>query len=240
MATTINKQRLLTQLFNAARKAGEAAGEGEPRPVLHEFVYALCREGATREQADQAFENLCERFFDWNEVRVSSHRELEEALGCLSNAAARAERISAFLHEVFETEFSFDLDKQLLKKGLKLAVKQLAGYQAFSEYVGAWVMQRSLGGHAIPIDPPTLRITRRLGLVDCGHADAEAARASLEHIVPKAKGPLFTEAVSRLADKYCREQEPRCPACPLVGECAYAQEHGVEQLATTSRRPKPR
>ena len=171
MATTINKQRLLTHLFNAARKAAEAEPEPEPRPVLHEFIYALCREGATPRTGRPAFSNLCERFFDWNEVRVSSLRELEEAFDGLPNAAARAERLSAFLHEVFETEFSFDLDKQLLKKGLKLAAKQLAGYQAANDYVGAWVMQRSLGGHAIPLDAPTLRCARRLGLVDGDHQD---------------------------------------------------------------------
>ena len=169
MATTINKQRLLTHLFTATRKTVDADPEAEPRPVLHEFIYALCREDATREEADRAFQNLCERFFDWNEVRVSSLRELEEAFAGLSNAAGRAERLSAFLREVFDTEFSFDLDKQLLKKGLKLAAKQLAGYQAANEYIGAWVMQRSLGrprhpaGRAdAPLRPP-FRLARRRG-----------------------------------------------------------------------------
>src|SRR5436305_306861 len=104
MATTINKQRLLAHLFNAARKAAEAAPDSGPRPVLEEFIFALCRQGASREQAERAYCNLAERFFDWNEVRVSSHRELEEALDGLPDAAARAERLSSFLHEVFETE----------------------------------------------------------------------------------------------------------------------------------------
>jgi endonuclease-3 len=239
MATTINKQRLLTHLFSAARKAADAQSELEPRPVLSEFIYALCRAGASRDQADRAFDNLVERFFDWNEVRVSSHRELEEALSCLPNPSARAERLSTFLHEVFETEFSFDLDKPLLKKGLKLAAKQLAGYQASDDYITAWVIQRSLGGHAIPIDAPTLRCARRLGLVDEGHGDAETARATLEHLVPKAKGAQFTEIVSRLADKYCWEEEPHCTACPMAGDCAHAQEIGVE-LLPAGRRPKPR
>ncbi len=241
MATTINKQRLLTHLFQAARKAVEAESESEPRPVLNEFIYALCRAGASQAQAEEAFHNLVERFFDWNEVRVSSHRELEEALASLPNAAARAERLSAFLHEVFETEFSYDLDKQILKKGLKLAAKQLAGYQAADDYVTAWVIQRSLGGHAIPIDAPTLRCARRLGLVDGHQDDAEAARASLEHLVPKAKGAQFTDMMSCLADKYCWEEEPNCSACPMAGECAYAQEVGVETLSVAGgRRPKSR
>jgi endonuclease III len=240
MATTINKQKLLTHVFNAARKTADAAPDPEPRPVLQEFIYALCREGAGRDEADLAFRNLCERFFDWNEVRVSSVRELEEAFAGLPNAAARAERLSTFLREVFDTEFCFDLDKQLLKKGLKLAAKQLAGYQAYNEYIGAWVMQRSLGGHAIPVDAPTLRCGRRLGLLEGAHEDIEAARASLEHLVPKAKGPQFTELMSCLADKYCWEEDPHCSACPLARECAYAQEAGVVEPIANGRRPKPR
>ncbi len=240
MATTINKQKLLNHLFQAARKAAEAEPGPEPRAVLDEFIYALCQEGASREEAEQAFRNLIERFFDWNEVRVSSHRELEEAFAGLPNAAARAERLSAFLHEVFETEFSFDLDKPLLKKGLKLAAKQLAAYQAADDYIIAWVIQRSLGGHAIPIDAPTLRCARRLGLVDGAHEDAEAARASLEHLVPKAKGAQFTDVMSCVADKYCHEEDPQCGACPMACECAFAQEQAVEPLANSHRRPKPR
>jgi endonuclease-3 len=238
MATTINKQRLLTHLFSAARKGGDTAAPGEARSVLQEFVYALCRQGATREQADRAYRNLCQRFFDWNEVRVSSLRELEDAMAGLPDAAGRAERLSSFLREVFETEFSYDLDKQLQKKGLKLAAKQLGGYQASDDYACAWVIQRSLGGHAIPLDAPTLRCARRLGLVDAG-GDDEAARASLEHIVPKAKGAHFTEAVSCLAGKYCHDDDPHCSACPMAGECAHAQEMGVE-VVTVNRRPKPR
>ncbi len=143
MATTINKQRLLTHLFNATKKAVDVDSDVEPRPVLHEFIYALCREDATREEGDRAFQNLCDRFFDWNEVRVSSIRELEEAFAGLSNPLGRAERLSAFLREVFDTEFSFDLDKQLLKKGLKLASQAVGGLS------GGQRIHRRLGNAAI-------------------------------------------------------------------------------------------
>ena len=63
MSTTINKQRVLTQLLATAPKtAGD--GGGAARPVLEQFIYALCREGATREQADRAYAHLQGRFFD--------------------------------------------------------------------------------------------------------------------------------------------------------------------------------
>jgi endonuclease-3 len=236
MATTINKQRLLSQVLAAAPKnAGDGGGA---RPVLEQFIYAICREGATREQADAAYRHLQERFFDWNEVRVSSVRELEEAFEGLSGAELRAQRLVAFLQEVFETTFSFDLEG-LQKKGLKQAAKQLGRYQAANEYAVSWVVQRTLGGHAIPLDAPTLRCARRLGLVEGG--DEAEARASLEHLVPKAKGPAFTDQISHLAGEYCAEDEPNCPACPLSGDCPTAQESGALGVAAgRSHRPKPR
>lgn len=240
MATTVNKQRLVANLLTLGKKKAEPAAE--PMPVLEEFIYGLCRENATREQADRAYAYLRERFFDWNEIRVSSTRELEEAFSGMSQAELRSQRLIAFLQEVFETTYSFDLDG-LLKKGLKQAAKQLSRYQAHNEYVGAWVVQRSLGGHAIPLDPPTLRCTQRLGLVEDGAENQEALRNTLEHLIPKAKGSTFSDLVSQLAEDYCWEESPRCPACPMSDSCHAALEGTFSTSNGSAKRahkPKPR
>ena len=237
MATTINKQRLITQLFSTAKKTVEP--DDEARPVLEQFIYGLCRQNATREQADEAYRYLQEKFFDWNEIRVSSLRELEEAFAAMSESEARAQRLVSFLQEVFEIHFSFDLDK-LQKEGLKQAAKKLSRYEAADEYTVSWVVQRSLGGHAIPVDAPTLRCVGRLGLTE-GEPEEAEARATLEHLVPKAKGPMFTDVVSLVAGEYCWEEQPQCSSCPLSGECAHAQENGIESAAPTrAHRSKPR
>src|SRR5262245_46105062 len=107
MATTINRQRVLSRLLESP--LGDV-NDPEPLPVLEQFVFALCRENATDEQARAAYKNLESKFFDWNEVRVSSVRELEEALAGLPDAESRAQRLIAFLQEVFETTYSFDLE----------------------------------------------------------------------------------------------------------------------------------
>jgi len=230
MATTINKHRVLNQLLAAAPGSEP---ETTTLPVLEQFIYGLCRSDASPEQADRAFKNLRAKFFDWNEIRVSSVREIEDALIGLGNTESRAQRLLSFLQEVFETTFSFDLDL-LLKKGLKQAAKQIQRYQAADDYLVAWVTQRSLAGHAIPVDQATLRIAQRLQLVG-DNDDVETARGSLEHLVPKAKGVAFTEAVSRIAEESCWENEPACGNCSLCGECPSAQET-PERLV----RPKPR
>jgi endonuclease-3 len=250
MPTTTNKQRLLNQLLASqgacphAKCSEPPASEGRDArglPVLEQFIYGLCREGGTAEQADRAFHCLRSRFFDWNEVRVSSQREVEEAFGDLPDRAVRAQRLISFLQEVFETTFSFDLEP-LHKKGLKQAAKQLARYQAANDYVVGWVMQQSLGGHAIPLDLPMLRVLRRLGLTDGDQDDLEAVRGSLEHLIPKARGPIFSEVVSRLANDVCHEGEPTCAECPLCADCPTAQEASSHEGLVVGRavRPKPR
>jgi endonuclease III len=235
MATIVNKQRLLTHIFSTLTKSGKAA-EPEGRPVLEQFVFALCREGTTRDLADQAFAAMRERFYDWNEVRVSSVREVADTLDMLPNGEARALRIVEFLQEVFETTFSFDLDG-LHKKGLKQAAKQLSRYQKSNDFGVAWVIQQSLGGHAIPLDAPTLRVLRRVGLIEEEGPDLEAVRASLEHQIPKARGPQFADAISEVAQEYCWKDEPQCPRCPLVEYCATAQEFR-ESGELAARKPR--
>jgi endonuclease-3 len=237
MATTVNKQKLLNQLLGVVKKG--AADEPEAKGVLEQLIFGLCRENATLDQAEQVYQNLRTRFFDWNEIRVSSVREVEEAFEDTPEAEAKAQRLISFLQEVFELTYSFDLDK-LQKEGLKQAARKLARYQATDDYVCAWVIQRSLGGHAIPLDPAMLRCSRRLGLLDGNRDDLESARSSLEHLVPKAKGPQFTDALSVIAVEYCTEDEPDCAHCPMCTECPNAQERGIEPRAHRPGRGKPR
>lgn len=238
MPTTINKQRLLTNLFTLLKKRYDPPAP-EARPVLEEFLFAICREDATREQADRAYRALRDRFFDWNEIRVSSTREIEEVLSELPSADARAQRLVSLLQEVFETTFSFELES-LQKKGMKQAAKHLTRYQAANDYAVSWVVQQSLGGHAIPLDGPTLRALRRLGLIDGDTDNLETLRASLEHLVPKVRGQLFIDLLSALADELCLEDEPQCGSCPLSGDCATGQEVASRVPVGRGSRPKPR
>jgi endonuclease-3 len=232
MATTVNKQRVVNTIFSNLGKGKHQ--EPAARPVLEQFLYAVCREGVTRELADQAYRNLQERFFDWNEIRVSSIRELAEALDCLPDAEHRAQRLVEFLQEVFETTFSFDLES-LQKKGVKQGAKQLARYQAANDFAVASVIQQSFGGHAIPLDGPSVRVLRRLGLLDAEGPDMEAVRSSIEHQVPKARAWLFGDLISALADNHCFEEEPHCHCCPMSPLCPSAQEFKTPAAASAGR-----
>lgn len=238
MATTTSKQKVINQLFGTLGKGARPA-EHDLLPVLEQFIYAVLRENATREAADQAYKNLKAHFYDWNEVRVSSLREVADALDdVVAESETRAQRIIDFLQEVFETTFSFDLEA-LQKRGVKQAAKQLSRYQAANDYAVSWVVQQSLGGHAIPVDRQSLRVLKRLGLVDeQPTADLEALRASLEHQVPKAKGTQFVDLLSTLADMHCRDAYPSCPECPLSNSCLTGAEAKAAAMPSASKKPR--
>ena len=233
MATTTNKQRLVNQIFTSL--ASKCKADDAPlRPVLEEFIYAILREGHTREAADLAFESLRKEFFDWNEIRVSMTEEIVAAIGkWITDAERRAQRIIDFLQEVFESTFSFDLEG-LDKKGVKQAGKTLARYQASSDYAVAWVTQKSLGGHALPLDAGALRCLRRLKLIEDEQTDLEAIRASLEHQIPKAKGTQFVDMISFVCQEYCWEEDPACPQCPLKSNCPT----GMVAKPTKAKKPR--
>ena len=252
MPTMTNKQQQIEQIMKALKKRFETAGEIENRPVLEHLVYAIIREGATREQADRAFKNLRTQFFDWNEVRVSAPHEIEEVLEGIPGAGERAQRIVGVLQYWFELKFNFDME-DLAKKGLKDAARQLSRMLSEvakngmkeagrvpsrivdgNDFVVATVIQQGLGGHAVPLDTPSLRVLRRLALVESESDDLEAIRGSIEHCIPKSKGPLFNELLSIVAAENCFEEAPKCKSCVLRVDCPAGQEF----LARPE--PKPR
>jgi endonuclease III len=115
--------------------------------------------------------------------------------------------------------------KDLDAKGLKQAAKQISRFKQVNDFAVAWVVQRSLGGHAIPLDGPTVRVLQRLGIVDeVDPDDLESLRGGIEHMIPKARGPEFTELLSIHAKELCTEKDPQCPKCPLLSECPFGQE----------------
>ena len=253
MTTMTNKQQQLDQIVKLLKKRYDVPSDTEERPVLEHLLYAIVREGTTRELADKAFKNLRTQFFDWNEVRVSSPHEIEEVLVAIPAAGEKSARIIGVLQYWFELKYNFDME-DLAKKGFKDAARQLARMLSEvakngmkesgrvpgrvvdgNDYVVASVIQQGLGGHAIPLDAPSLRTLRRLAVIEGEGDGLETIRGSIEHCIPKAKGPMFNELLSLLAADVCYEERPKCSSCALREECPTGQEN-INRVPE----PKPR
>lgn len=231
MAAAVNKQKILEHVLTALKKKYDVA-EQPARAIMEHLLYSIVREGTTTTLADKAFKGILDRFVDLNEIRVSTVQELCDAMGPLPDVASRATRLIGILQEWFEMTYSFEME-EIAKKGMKEGAKKISRLNDANDFSVAWVMQHGLGGHAVPLDTPSIRVLRRLGILDGESESLESLRGTIEHFVPKAKGAAMVELLSQVAAELCVETNPKCAKCPLLPDCPAGQEFkGAE--------PKPR
>ncbi|NOZ41196.1 MAG: hypothetical protein GXP24_13370 [Planctomycetes bacterium] len=181
-----NRATQISKVLKIAKKHFKPAEIPSERTLLEHLIFACCAENSLHEVANEVFETLASDYYDWNEVRVTSIRELTEVMKKLNDAKAAATRLKRVLQSVFETHYSFDLEL-MKKQNIGQTVKQLEKYNGTSSYIVAFVTQNALAGHAIPINQGLLESMRVVGVI----SDKEAAKGSvpgLERIVPKSKG----------------------------------------------------
>ncbi len=80
------------------------------RSVFEQLVFACCLEDAHHDRAEEAYAALEPNFFDWNEIRVTTIRELSEVMACLPAPPAAANRVKRVLQSTFESTYSYDLE----------------------------------------------------------------------------------------------------------------------------------
>lgn len=183
---TPNRSALIARTLKVIRKHYKPVAQPKDRSVLEHLLFACLLEDSPQEAAEQVFQALKRDYFGWNEVRVSTIRELTDALKPLVNPAASAARLKQTLHSVFESVYEFDIES-LKKQNIGQAAKLLQKYNGTTPFVVAYVTQNALGGHAIPLNRGTLITLHTVRLV----SDAEFKQAvvpGLERTVPKNKG----------------------------------------------------
>lgn len=185
----LNRTTLFTRLYKALKKHYPAPEPLPQRPLLEQLLFACCLENAPISKAQQAYQALVDSFFDWNEVRVSTVRELAETMHMLPEPAAAAAHIKRLLQTVFEATYSFDLESWR-KLTLGEAQKKLREVNGVTPFAVAVATQAVLGGHAIGVDRTTWDLFTLLDLA--GEKERTAGTVpGLERAIPKNKGQQF-------------------------------------------------
>jgi len=185
-----------TKLHKVLRKHYKPVSVSADRPVLEHLVFACLLENTHYDVAEETFATIMEEYFDWNEIRVSSVRELTETLARVNDPPAAASRLKRLLQHVFEASYSFDLEG-LRKKNLGPASESLRKIDGVTPFAVSYVVQSSLGGHSIPLDAGTLAVMRILDLATDKEVE-ERTIAGLERAIPKNKGIEFGSLLHQL------------------------------------------
>lgn len=190
---TPSRSTLLTKLHKLLKK--QYAPHAEPnRTVLQNLMYACCLENSGYGPADAAIAAVESGYFDLNEVRVTSLKELAESLQGLPDPEIAAGNLRRVLQSVFDQTYSYDLEG-LRKQNLGQAMQWLKKLQGATSFVVSYVAQHALGGHAIPLDRGALAAFAILGLP----AESDGSIAGLERAIPKSRGGEFSSLLHQLA-----------------------------------------
>jgi len=196
-----NRSTKISKIHKVLKKAGYEPSLADPqRTVLEQLLFAACLEDAKHDAAEEAFATLGHNFFDWNEVRVTTVRELSEEMACLPDPAAAAGRVKQILQSVFESKYAFDLE-ELRKENLGPAVEKLRKAKGTSPFSVSYVVQAALGGHSIPIDAAAMKVMEVLDLVK--EKDIKAGSVpGMERAIPKNKGAEFGSMLHQFAVEF--------------------------------------
>jgi hypothetical protein len=135
--------------------------------VLDHLLFGVVQEGAPPSQSLEAYKNLVNGFFNFNEMRVAHPAEFVALLEGVPDAHAKAQRMLDILRFVFDTTYGFDLES-MKKKPIKQAQKQLSKVTGATRFAVAATVQRALGGTAPAVDEAGRDL-----LVACGVTTAE-------------------------------------------------------------------
>ena len=191
-----NRASILNKIHKSLKKHYKVAPERGDQPVLDALLFACCLENAPQGTAHTVYDTVRSSFFDWNEIRVTTVKELAEVMHALPEAGEAAARLKNVLQSVFESEYSFNLDS-LKKQNLGQAVKRLQKLDGVTPFAAAYVTQTALGGHAVPLDRGTLESFVVLGAASPQEA-ASGNVPGLERAIPKSKGAEFSALVHEL------------------------------------------
>jgi endonuclease-3 len=183
---TPNRSALIGRTLKVLRKHFKPVAPPKDRPLFEHLLFACLLEDSPHEAAEQTFAALKQDYFGWNEVRVSTIRELTDALKPLVNPAESAARLKQTLHSVFESVYEFDIEN-MKKQNIGQAAKTLQKYNGTTSFAVAYVTQHALGGHSIPLNRGAMITLHTVGVI----SDDEFAKGvvpGLERAVPKNKG----------------------------------------------------
>jgi endonuclease-3 len=206
--STSNRTAVLNKANRVLKKSYKVVPLRGEQPLLESLLFACCLENARYDVAREAFEKVRGAFFDWNEIRVSTVKELAETLTALPDPAAAASRLKSILQAVFESDYSFDLE-HLKKLNLGAAVKKLQKLPGATPFGVAYATQVSLRGHAIPIDRGTLGALYVLGAISAAEAENHSV-PGIERVVSKSKGHEFGALLHELGADF--HANPFAPA----------------------------
>lgn len=199
---------------------------GEPQPggksdPLAMLVNIILSQATSDTNSRRTFENLKNRFENWDAVLAADESEIADAIRLGGLANQKATVIKNLLRQIKETRGELSL--RFVEKMTDAAARDyLAQFRGIGPKTVACTLLFACHKEVFPLDTHIFRVLKRMGILPGKIADAKA-HALLDELVPPGKFYSLHVNLIRLGRNTCRPREPLCEKCPLVEYCDYGQ-----------------
>lgn len=180
----------LKQAYAKFRGKGEAPVESDGGDPVEQLILAVLSQETTMSRAHRAFKRINDTLVDLNDLRISTPAEISETISrYIPRSVQRAKVLLKVLDAVYQREYAVTL-QSLRSMGIREVKQQFETMEGVTPYVAGSVILWSLGGHAIPVNDPTLEWLRRQDLVH-PNADVSDVQSFLERHISAADARQF-------------------------------------------------
>ena len=168
----------------------------DDREVLVQLIYSALLENRPAAAALDAFETIENSFIDWNELRVSTARELGELLPMLNDPLNSCERLRQTLQAIFQATYKFDLE-EWREKGESAFRDYLETIRYVTPFMRNYTVAAVFHKGGVPLDEGAFRVLRLLDLVDVDEENREVP-IGLERAFSKSDALEFAKLLHEL------------------------------------------
>lgn len=186
--------------------------------VLDSLVRTMLSQNTTDKTSIRAFKKLKERFPDWEEVRVSPNKDVEDAIREGGLSEIKTERIKLLLDHLKSTRNECSLE-WLREKDTEFVKEYLGQFKGVGPKTISCTLMFALHRDDFPVDTHVLRISKDLGWVAKSASREEAYHHLNERVPDDVKYDLHVLLVEHgKTCSYCnsRKRGPiKASECPI-------------------------
>lgn len=220
-------------VYKALRKKFGARSAYAKKDPLDHVMFNILLSGASLDKAERAFSAIKSSYVDWNEVRVTSVRELSSLLESKRCAPKKAEFIKAFLQRLYLDNHSLSV-QPIQKMSTKRAREYVGETTGLPPEQVATILLEIFDMPVSPIPNVVKWTLIRLGLIKSNATPTQAQEAFLS-VASKGKTATAYRVLHILARDYCRQEGQLCLICPVKKHCPTGRNRVKERRAADAK-----
>ena len=218
-----DKIRAITNFVDSSHRQMSSAYRNYPKEVLELILFHKMHFYMPEEEALHRFRRLKTAFVDWNEVRISSVKEIQEVFEGIPDSLDLAIFIKDFLEQLHRENQSMSLE-YLAQKTLGDIRRYLKGIKGVDPATIDLVLRLRKEYPVLPVSASMERTFLRLGVVRPGD-NREQKEKYLHNLIAQEKALPFHHFFLEHSREICPpdEEKIQCASCGIRRSCNYYQ-----------------